>query len=85
LESINKFKDRSRSKKILTCPPPIPKINPVMNTTQIAEILHNVLSNGQFDSWHKREFEDYIAGEDNAPTKTQILKELEFFISREIR
>lgn len=56
-----------------------------MNTKEIAEILHNVLANGQFDSWHKREFEDYIAGEDNAPTKTQILKELEFFIQREIR
>ena len=56
-----------------------------MNTEKIAQILHDVLVNGQFDSWHKREFEDYIAGEDNAPTKEQVLKELEFFISREIR
>ena len=56
-----------------------------MNTEKIAQILHDVLANGQFDSWHKREFEDYITGEDNAPTKEQILKELEFFISREIR
>ena len=55
-----------------------------MNTKQIAEILHNILANGQFDSWHKREFEDYITGEDKAPTKTQVLKELEFFIEREI-
>ena len=55
-----------------------------MNKEQIAEILHNVLSNGQFDSWHKREFEDYIAGEDYAPTKAQVLKELQLFIEREI-
>ena len=52
---------------------------------KIAQILHDVLSNGQFDSWHKREFEDYITGEEDAPTKTQVLKELEFFISRENR
>ena len=52
---------------------------------QIAQLLHNVLVNGQFDSWHKREFEDYVTGEDYAPTKTQVLKELEFFIEREIR
>jgi hypothetical protein len=56
-----------------------------MNTEQVAQILHDVLVNGQFDSWRKREFEDYVTGEDYAPTKTQILKELEFFIRREIR
>jgi len=55
-----------------------------MNKEQIAQILLNVLANGQFDSWHKREFEDYITGEDYAPPKSQILKELEFFIKREI-
>jgi hypothetical protein len=55
-----------------------------MNKEQIAKILHNVLMNGQFDSWHKREFEDYITGEPDAPTHFQIIKELEFFIQREI-
>jgi len=52
---------------------------------QIAQILYSVLMNGQFDSWHKREFEDYVAGEPDAPTYFQVIKELEFFISREIR
>jgi hypothetical protein len=50
---------------------------------KIAEILHGVLMTGQFDSWYKREFEDYVSGEEDAPTYFQVIKELEYFIERE--
>ena len=55
-----------------------------MNKEHTAQMLHSLLMNGQFDSWYKREFENYVTGEPDAPTYFQIIKELEFFIQREI-
>jgi hypothetical protein len=55
-----------------------------MKKEQLAQMIHSLLMNGQFDSWYKREFEDYVTGEENAPTYFQIIKELEFFVQREI-
>lgn len=45
----------------------------------------NILEKQTFESWYERDFQDYITGEENAPSENQILKELEDQISREIR
>ena len=45
----------------------------------------NIIEKQTFESWHKRDFQDYITGEPKAPTQQQILKELENQIEREMR
>ena len=56
-----------------------------MNKAQLAEIILNILEKQSFKDWYEREFEDYIVGEGGAPSKQQILNELERQISRELR
>jgi hypothetical protein len=56
-----------------------------VNKEQIAEILLNIISKQSFASWHESEFEDYIQGDENAPTRARILSELQRLVSHEIR
>lgn len=56
-----------------------------MNKKQLAKMFLNILEKQTFESWYERDFQDYITGEENAPSENQILKELEDQIGREIR
>lgn len=56
-----------------------------MNKEQLADIILNILTKQSFKDWYDNEFEDYITGEENAPTKADILKELQWQVSRELR
>ncbi len=56
-----------------------------MNKKQLAKMFLNILEKQTFESWYERDFQDYITGEENAPSENQILKELEDQISREIK
>jgi hypothetical protein len=57
-----------------------------MNTKQqLAEIFFNILEKQSFDHWHSNHFQDYITGEENAPSKAEILKELEWQVGRELQ
>ena len=55
-----------------------------MNKERIAEIILNILEKQSFEHWHNNDFQDYITGEENAPTKAEILKELQWHVSREM-
>lgn len=55
-----------------------------MEKEQLAVIVLNILEKGSFDDWYTKEFTDYITGEENAPTKAGILKELEWQLAREL-
>jgi hypothetical protein len=55
-----------------------------MNKEQLAEIILNILEKQSFEHWYNNEFQDYITGEEAAPTKAEILKELEWHVSREL-
>lgn len=44
-----------------------------------------MLSKQAFATWYEKDFEDYIRGEGGALTKQQILNDLEWFLSREVR
>ncbi len=54
----------------------------VSNSEQIAEILFNVISTQPFVSWYQSKFEDFVTGEENAPSKDQLLLDLQRLISR---
>lgn len=56
-----------------------------MNKEQLAQMFLKIISKQSFESFYRNDFEDYIQGEDKAPTTEQILKELEWMISKEIR
>ena len=56
-----------------------------MNKNELAKMFLNILEKQTFESWHKRAFQDYITGEENAPTRQQILKEIEDQIAREMK
>ena len=57
-----------------------------MNTKQqLAEIFFNILEKQSFEHWHSNDFQDYITGEENAPSKAEILKELEWQVGRELQ
>ena len=57
-----------------------------MNTKQqLAEIFFNILEKQSFEHWHSNHFQDYITGEENAPSKAEILKELEWQVGRELQ
>ena len=55
-----------------------------MDKKQIAEIILNILEKQSFEHWHDSDFQDYITGEENAPTRSHILKELEWQVAREL-
>lgn len=57
----------------------------MMNKKQLAKMFLSILEKQTFESWYERDFQDYITGEENAPSENQILKELEDQISREIK
>lgn len=42
----------------------------------------DLLSSQAFATWYEREFMDYIEGEENAPSKEDILKFLEYKLER---
>ena len=54
------------------------------NKKEIAEIFLNILTKQSFESWYQRQFQDFITGEENAPSEEDILKELEWQVSREL-
>jgi hypothetical protein len=54
----------------------------VMGNEQIAEILFNVISTQPFVSWYQSKFEDFVTGEEDAPSKDQLLLDLQKLISR---
>ena len=54
----------------------------VSNSEQIAEILFNVISTQPFVSWYQSKFEDFVTGEEDAPSKDQLLLDLQKLISR---
>lgn len=56
-----------------------------MNKEQLAEILLNILEKQSFENWYNNEFQDYITGEEDAPTQAEILKELEWQAARELQ
>ena len=56
-----------------------------MNKKQLAKMFLNILEKQTFESWYERDFQDYITGEENAPSENQILKELEDQIGREMK
>lgn len=55
-----------------------------MNKEHLAEIILNILQKQSFENWYNNELQDYITGEEDAPTKAEILKELQWHISREM-
>ena len=54
-----------------------------MNKEQLAKIILNILEKQSFEHGYNNEFQDYITGEENAPTKAEILKELQWHVARE--
>ena len=70
---------------LLSCPSGFLIVLSVMNTKeQLAQIFFNILEKQSFEHWHSNHFQDYITGEENAPSKAEILKELEWQVSREL-
>jgi hypothetical protein len=57
----------------------------VMSKEQLAETILNILEQQSFKNWLENDFEDYITGEENAPTKEQILKDLQWYLPSELR
>lgn len=55
-----------------------------MNKEQLAQIFFNILEKQTFEHWHKKHWQDYITGRENALTKAEILKELKCQVSREL-
>jgi hypothetical protein len=56
-----------------------------MNKEQLAQIILNILEKQSFEHWYDNHFQDYITGEENAPPKAEILKELEWQVGRELQ
>ena len=48
-------------------------------------MILNILEKQSFEHWHSNHFQDYITGEENAPSKAEILKELECQVGRELQ
>jgi hypothetical protein len=57
-------------------------VNENLESSQIAEIFHKIITTQEFASWYTREFEDYVQGEENAPSREQIISKLQGLISR---
>ena len=56
-----------------------------MNKEQLAKILLNILQQQSFKNWLDNDFEDYVTGEEDAPTKEQILKDLQWYLPSDLR
>ena len=56
-----------------------------MNKEHLAKILLNILQQQSFKNWLDNDFEDYITGEEDAPTKEAILKDLQWYIPSDLR
>jgi hypothetical protein len=56
-----------------------------VNKEQLAKILLNILQQQSFKNWLDKDFEDYITGEEDAPTKEQILKDLQWYLPSDLR
>ena len=56
-----------------------------MNKEQLAKILLDILQQQSFKNWLDNDFEDYITGEEDAPTKEAILKDLQWYLPSELR
>jgi hypothetical protein len=70
---------------VLSCPSGLLIVLSVMNTKeQLAQIFFSILEKQSFEHWHSNHFQDYITGEENAPSKAEILKELEWQVAREL-
>ena len=68
----------------MTCPPSISNIN-LMNKEHLAELLLNILQQQSFKNWLDNDFEDYVTGEEDAPTKEAILKDLQWYLPSDLR
>jgi len=55
-----------------------------MKKEQLAKIFLNILEKQSFEHWYSGDFQDYITGEENALTKADMLKELEWQLAREL-
>lgn len=51
-----------------------------MNKEQLAKMFLDILEQQSFKNWLEKDFEDYITGEEGAPTKEQILKDLQWYL-----
>jgi hypothetical protein len=71
---------------LLSCPSGFLIVLSVMeqHKEQLAELILDILMKQSFEHWHSNHFQDYITGEENAPTKAEILKELEWQVAREL-
>ena len=43
---------------------------------QIDQHILDILMTAEFEAWHDNEFDDYVKGEEGAPTKDGILKQI---------
>jgi hypothetical protein len=85
LQASGKSLPLAQRKLSLTFSPNSSTIFNVMNKEHLAEIILNILEKQSFEHWYSNEFQDYITGEENAPTKAEILKELEWQAARELQ
>jgi hypothetical protein len=51
-----------------------------MNKEQLAQHILDMLQQQSFKHWLDNDFEDYINGEEDAFTKEQILKDIEWYL-----
>jgi hypothetical protein len=56
-----------------------------MNKEHLAQLLLNILEQQSFKDWYDNDFEDYITGEENAPTKEALLKDLQWYLPSDLR
>ena len=69
----------------MSCPLTLSTIILVMNKEQLAKLLLNILEQQSFKNWLDNDFEDYVAGEEDAPTREAILKDLQWYLPSELR
>ena len=55
-----------------------------MNKEQLAVMILDILMKQSFEHWYSNQLQDYITGEENAPSKAEILKELEWQVARQL-
>jgi hypothetical protein len=48
-----------------------------MNKTITTEDILHVLESAEFDRWYQEEFNDFVVGEKGAPSRADILKDIE--------
>jgi hypothetical protein len=56
----------------------------VMDKETLSEMILNILQKQSFENWYNTKLQDYITGEEGAPSKEEILKELQWQITREL-